>query len=180
MVERLTGQARATDVHVEVGIVIPVDALLDPDAGGSADITGHGPIPAAIAADVLAASEGRRWWRRLFTRPGNGFLIGGDPRRRCFDGLLAHLIRIRDGGRCRDPFCDAPIRDLDHIHPHHAGWPTTYVNGRGTCTRGNQVREMPGWRVELVHDGLGDGPHTVCTTTPTGHTYTSAAAGPSG
>ena len=31
LVERVTGQATATDVNVEVGIVIPVDALLDPD-----------------------------------------------------------------------------------------------------------------------------------------------------
>ena len=37
------------------------------------------------------------------------------------------------------------------------------------------VREMPGWRVELVHDGLGRHPHTVRTTTPTGHTYVSRA-----
>ncbi len=37
------------------------------------------------------------------------------------------------------------------------------------------VREMPGWRVELVHDGLGRQPHTVRTTTPTGHTYTGRA-----
>ena len=41
--------------------------------------------------------------------------------------------------------------------------------------RGNYVREMPGWKVETVHDGLGDQPHTVRTTTPTGHTYTSRA-----
>ena len=41
--------------------------------------------------------------------------------------------------------------------------------------RGNQVREIPGWTGELVHDGLGDQPHTVRTTTPIGHTYTSRA-----
>jgi hypothetical protein len=34
---------------------------------------------------------------------------------------------------------------------------------------------MPGWHVETIHDGLGDQPHTVRTTTPTGHTYTSRA-----
>ena len=89
--------------------------------------------------------------------------------------MLGHLIRVRDGGRCRDPFCDAPIRHLDHIHPHRAGGPTSLANGRGVCARGNYVREMPGWRVELVHDGLGRHPHTVRTTTPTGHTYVSRA-----
>jgi uncharacterized protein DUF222 len=173
LVERVTGQAQATDVNVEVGIVLPVEALADPDQGGAADVTGHGPIPAEIAHDILADTAGRRWWRRLFTGPAG--LIGADPRRRSFDGVLARLIRIRDGGRCRDPYCDAPIRHVDHIQPRRTGGPTSLANGRGVCARGNYVREMPGWRVELVHDGLGRHPHTVRTTTPTGHTYTSRA-----
>jgi hypothetical protein len=101
--------------------------------------------------------------------------VGCDPRRRRFDGVLAHLITIRDGGRCRDPFCDAPIRHIDHIDRRRAGGTTSFTNGRGTCARGNYVREMPGWHVELVHNGLGPQPHTVRTTTPTGHTYTSTA-----
>lgn len=41
--------------------------------------------------------------------------------------------------------------------------------------RTNQVRETPGWDVALVYDGSGEQPHTVATTTPTGHTYTSRA-----
>lgn len=176
LVERLTGQARAEDVNVEVGIVMPVEALLDPDGPGpaTADVTGFGPIPAGTAYDILAGTRGKRWWRRLFTNPGD-LLVGGDPRRRRFDGFLAHLIGLRDGGRCRDPFCDAPIRHLDHIRPHRAGGPTSYTNGRGVCARGNYVREMPGWQVDLIHDGLGDRPHTVRITTPTGHAYTSTA-----
>jgi hypothetical protein len=92
-----------------------------------------------------------------------------------FDGFLAHLIDLRDGGRCRDPFCDAPIRHHDHIRQSRAGGPTSFTNGRGVCARGNFVREMPGWQVQTIHDGLGDQPHTVQTTTPTGHTYTSRA-----
>ena len=174
LVERVTGQARAEDVDVEVGIVLSVDALLDPATGGAADITGLGPIPAPIAPDILDNTQGRRWWRRLFTTPTGG-LVGADPRRRCFDGVLAHLVRVRDGGRCRDPFCDAPIRHLDHIRPYRAGGPTSLANGRGVCVRGNHVRELPGWRVELVHDGRGRHPHTVRTTTPTGHFYVSRA-----
>ncbi|MBN9099775.1 MAG: DUF222 domain-containing protein [Pseudonocardia sp.] len=175
LIERVTGQATATDVNVEIGIVIPLDALLDPDAGGSAEIVGHGPIPAGIAHDLLASTDGRLWWRRLFTAPAGGPLVGCDPRRRRFDGVLAHLIAIRDGGRCRDPFCDAPIRHLDHIDRRRAGGPTSFVNGRGTCARGNYVRETPGWQVEVIDDGLGARPHAVRTTTPTGHTYDSTA-----
>jgi hypothetical protein len=178
LVERLTGQAEAADVNVEVGIVMSLDSLIgatgDTDAG-SAEVVGHGPIPTGIARDLLANTLGRRWWRRLFTMPEGGPLVSGDPRRRAFDGFLAGLIKVRDGGRCRDPYCDAPIRHLDHIVAHRAGGPTSFANGRGVCARGNYVREMPGWEVELVDDGLGRHRHTVRTTTPTGHTYTSRA-----
>ncbi len=174
LIERVTGQATADDGNVEVGIIMPLDDLIDPESGGSAEIVGHGPIPAGIARELLASTEGKIWWRRLFTAPAGGPLIGCDPRRRGFDGVLAHLIAIRDGGRCRDPFCDAPIRHLDHIDRRRAGGPTSFVNGRGKCARGNYVREMPGWQVEVIDDGLGERPHTV-RTTPTGHTYTSKA-----
>ncbi|WP_298798613.1 DUF222 domain-containing protein [Pseudonocardia sp. 73-21] len=176
LIERVTGQATAADVNVEIGIVMPLESLLDPDDGGSAEIVGHGPIPAGIARDLLASTEGKLWWRRLFTAPAGGPLVGCDPRRRRFDGVLAHLITIRDGGRCRDPFCDAPIRHLDHIDRRRAGGPTGFANGRGTCARGNYVREVPGWHVEVIDDGLGQLPHTVRTTTPTGHSYLSEAA----
>ena len=79
LVERVTGQARAADVNVEVGIVLPVDALTRPATQrGAADVTGYGPIPAEIAHDILAGTAGRRWWRRLFTTPTGG-LVGGRP-----------------------------------------------------------------------------------------------------
>ena len=72
--------------------------------------------------------------------------MGGDPNRRHFDGWLAQLIKLRDQ-TCRDPFCDAPIRHIDHIIRHADGGLTNYINGRGTCARGNYVREMPGWHI---------------------------------
>ena len=176
LVERVTGQATAADVQAEVAIVIPVQALTHPEQGSGqvAEVVGHGPIPAALAKEILAGSEGRKWWRRLFTAHHGG-VVGGDPTRRCFDGTLAKLIAYRDGSRCREPFCDAPARETDHIVPFRDGGPTTFTNGRAVCVRSNRVREMPGWAVRLVHDGLGDQPHTVATTTPTGLTYTSRA-----
>jgi hypothetical protein len=173
LVERITGQTAAADIQAEVAIVIPADGLLNPVTSRTAEVVGHGPIPAALAKDILAGSRGRRWWRRLFTA-AHGGVVGGDPTRRCFDGVLAALVGYRDGGRCREPFCDAPARQVDHIVPHRAGGPTTFTNGRAVCVRSNQAREMPGWAVQLVHDGS-EQPHTVTTTTPTGHTYTSRA-----
>jgi hypothetical protein len=105
------------------------------------------------------------WWRRLFTAPAGGPVVGGDRFRRRFDRSLAHLISLRDR-TCRDPYCDAPIRHLDHVHRHTDGGPSTLANGRGLCERGNYVREMPGWHATLTHDGLHGRPHTVTITTP--------------
>jgi hypothetical protein len=82
-----------------------------------------------------------------FTGPNSqadrrGPIVGGDPSRRCFDGWLAKLIRLRDQ-TCRDPFCDARIRHIDHITRYSDGALTTYINGRGECERGNLVRKCP-------------------------------------
>ena len=101
-------------------------------------------------------------------------VVGGDPTARRFTGWLAKLLKLRDGGVCREPSCGAPIRQMDHITPYRDGGLTTFDNGRGVCERHNYIREMPGWTVEL----LTDQPHTVLTTTPTGCSYLSRAPNP--
>jgi hypothetical protein len=177
LVERLTGQAAAADVNIELHLLMPLTSLLDPHDATPAEIAGYGPIPAGTAHDLLRSSRGRRWWRRLFTSPAGGPIVGGDRFRRRFDGSLGTLIRLRDR-TCRDPYCDAPIRHLDHIHRRVDGGPSTLANGRGLCARGNYVREMPGWTATVTNDGRHSHPHTVTITTPTGHTYTSSAPQP--
>ncbi|OLL70978.1 hypothetical protein Ae168Ps1_5481c [Pseudonocardia sp. Ae168_Ps1] len=159
LVERLTGQAMATDVDAEVQVVVPIEALLDPDSPLPAEIPGHGPVP----AELLATSEGRKTLRRLIT--SDGVVIGGDSRQRTFTGLLARLVRARAGNRCTEPYCDAPVRHIDHIRRDAEGGATDLDNGRGVCEFHNHVREQAGWRVARGPDGR------VRTTTPTGHTY---------
>jgi uncharacterized protein DUF222 len=182
LVERITGQATAADVNVELQLMMPLDALINAGDHSAAVIPGYGPLPGKLAREIVASSKGRKWWRRLFTAPkgsagGAGPILGGDPTRRYFDGWLNHLIRLRDQ-TCRDPFCDAPIRHIDHIRRHADGGLTTFTNGRGACERGNLIREMPGWRVDLVYCGLRGHPHTIKITTPTGHHYFSRAPDP--
>ena len=181
LVERLTGQAQAEDVNIEVNLTMPLSSLTDPGDRSAATIPGYGPLPGPVARHIVQTSQGRRWWRRLFTRPSHlspdGMIIGGDPARRRFDGWLAQLISLRDQ-TCRDPFCDAPIRHHDHIVRFADGGPTTLANGRGVCARGNYVREMPGWQIILNHDGSRRHPHTITVITPTGHRYRSRAPDP--
>jgi Domain of unknown function (DUF222) len=160
LVERLTGQATADDVNVEVQVLVPVDALLDPDSELPAIIPGHGPIP----LERILTHHGTTSIRRLLTR--DGIIIGGDSKQRAFTGVLATFIRARDGGRCREPYCDAPIRHLDHIQRSAEDGRTEFGNGRGLCEAHNYVREMPGWGAKKAGG-------TIVTTTPTGHQYES-------
>ncbi len=70
LVERITGQARAAEVPVEVQIHLPVDAL-DPDEPSTGDLPGFGPIPSAFIRDLvdhhLEHDTGHAHWRGIFT-----------------------------------------------------------------------------------------------------------------
>jgi hypothetical protein len=145
--------------------------------GSAAELTGYGPIPAPIARDIIARAAGADaqpqaaaevFIRRLFTDPVTGTVARIDARRRRFTGPLAAYLRYRDQ-LCRTPYCEAPIRQLDHIQPHSTGGPTTEHNGRGLCERCNYINQMPGWTATLIDSDR----HIVETTTPTGHTYRS-------
>ncbi|WP_440902380.1 HNH endonuclease, partial [Actinosynnema sp.] len=78
----------------------------------------------------------------------------------------------RDGGTCRTPWCDAPVRHVDHVVPHARGGRTDSANTAGLCVACNLVKESPGWRAAVGPPGR---VHTITTTTPTGHTYDSQA-----
>ena len=89
--------------------------------------------------------------------------------------LARELIKLRDRC-CREPFCTAPIRHVDHIVPVRDGGRTSYDNGRGVCEHHNYLREMPGWQVSTV-SRTGE-PHATITTTPTGRHYLSRVPNP--
>jgi hypothetical protein len=170
LVARVLGQgADATTpvVPVAVHLVMTDQALLS-RADDPAHLDGHGPVPADLARE-LATGE-RRWLRRLFTRPDGGDLVAIDKRPRIFPEALARLIRLRDQ-RCRTPWCDAPIRHLDHPHRVADGGESSAHNGQGLCEACNYAKESPGWRSRSLLEDT----HTVETTTPTGHTYRSRA-----
>ena len=182
LVERITGQATADDVNVDLQIMMPLEALIDPHRNTAATIPGYGPLPGDLARNILITSQGRKRWRRLFSAPtgltdSSGPIIGGDPARRHFDGGLAQLIKLRDQ-TCRSPYCNAPIRHIDHSTRHTEGGPTSYTNGRGACAPCNYAREAPGWHLNVINYGLHDGPHKIIITTPTGHHYLSRAPDP--
>ncbi|WP_244208295.1 HNH endonuclease [Arthrobacter oryzae] len=169
---------------------------------GSGDGDGAAPDPSDGAAGgvgtggIADGRDGRDpafalWLRRLYTHPGTGDLVAMDSRARIFPAGLRRFITARDH-TCRTPYCDAPIRHLDHIIPHHDGGPTTVANGAGLCEACNHTKETPGWNARPIpgpepQNGLAAGPgsapghrHTIELTTPTGHSYRSTAPAPPG
>ena len=197
-VERLTGQARAEAVPVEVQLVMSPGTLLGVD-DAPASLLGHGPLPAELARDLVLGvdgagddaegdgtgpgevSSGRAWLRRIFTDEVDR-VVATDPSRRSFPASLRRLLRVRDGV-CRFPFCDAPIRHDDHVVAAALGGATTAHNGQGLCARHNLSKARPGWRSFAVdaqthantgvHAGaaaVSSAPDVV-TLTPTGHRY---------
>ena len=104
--------------------------------GGSAT-----SAPARVAAPdhVQAASV---WVRRLYTDPATGVLTERDSRKRLFTGALRALLVARDQA-CRNAWCGAPVRHLDHVQRHADQGSTDADNGRGLCARCNLARERP-------------------------------------
>ncbi|MET3370905.1 UNVERIFIED_CONTAM: hypothetical protein ABIE34_004182 [Jeotgalibacillus campisalis] len=114
------------------------------------------------------------WLRRLYTAPASGELLGMDFKARLFPTRLRRFIEIRDD-ICRTPYCDAPIRHIDHVLPWRSGGTTTLTNGAGLCEACNHTKENPGWTSKTVHADAHGGVHTLEISTPTGHTYKSKA-----
>ena len=167
LVERVTGQATAAAVPVEVQLVVTDQALLG-ESTEAARLAGCGPIPAGIARRLaaVAVEADRLWLRRLYVHPGQGKLVAMESTRRLFPAGLKQFIHTRDEV-CRTPWCGAPIRHADHVVPVHAGGVTTATNGQGLCERCNQVKEAPGWHARPTDDG------GVLIRTPTGHHHVS-------
>ncbi|MFL0285446.1 HNH endonuclease [Mycobacterium sp. SMC-21] len=174
VVERVTGRDPVrSPVPVAVNLVLSDETLL---TGGEqpAQLDGYGPIPAALARDMVlaAAAEGTAALRRLYAQPGTNKLVAMESTSRTFPKGLATFIGLRDQ-LCRTPYCNARIRHTDHVRPHAHHGPTSAHNGDGLCEHCNYVKEEPGWQAAATYDRFGR--HTIALTTPSGAVYTSTA-----
>ena len=174
LVERVTGRPADLPVPITVNVVLSDEALLG-DGNAAAAIQDYEPIPAAVARRMITDAIDAHGWvalRRLYAAPQSGALVSMDSRARVFPEGLAQFIRLRDH-TCRTPYCDAPIRHIDHAEPDAQHGRTNALNGRGSCERCNYVKEQPGWKVRTLFDP--GGRHVAEHTTPTGATYRSTA-----
>ncbi|OFB44920.1 HNH endonuclease [Mycolicibacterium sp. (ex Dasyatis americana)] len=172
---RVTGREVGAAVPVALNLVVSDESLLahGPDP---AVLQGYGPIPAAVARQMALAAlldpQVESAVRKLYADPATGNLVALESTARAFPKGLRWLIALRDQ-RCRTPYCDAPVRHIDHITRHAEGGPTSAVNGQGLCERCNYTKEYAGWRTATAYDRHGR--HTTELTTPTGRTYRSTA-----
>jgi 5-methylcytosine-specific restriction endonuclease McrA len=167
-----TAAAHSSAVPVMVNVMVR-DTVLLGDADGTGWVEGHGPVAGDLLREWIAdnAESGvATWLRRVYECPTTGRLVAMDSRASHFDNGLADFLRLRDR-TCRAAGCGAPVRHSDHVVPRSRGGPTTADNGQGLCEHCNYAKEADGWSARTV-----PGPrHTVETTTPTGHRYTSTA-----
>jgi hypothetical protein len=191
LVERVTGTPGGINA-VEIQLVMTDRTLFQGDSE-PARLTGYGPVPgewarravleAAIGSESAGTAVPRAhdadsagfnvWLRRLYPAPGSGEeLVGMDSKARFFPPGLRRFIQVRDD-TFRTPYCDAPIRHLDHVIPWHNDGPTTSTNGQGLREGCNHTKATPAWTARTVT--APGHRHAVETRTPTGHTYRSAA-----
>ncbi len=180
MVERLTGDKPAEGGGVNLDIIISDHSLL---GGGNEPAVlpgapGAPTLPAQVARQVIAHaldSQATSWIRSVYADP-SGRLVAMTTRRRFAVAGLADFLLIRDQGICRTPWCDAPVREHDHITPAAESGQTTEDNTQGLCQACNHTKQADGWTQTTVDDPSGR--HTVETTTPTGHRHRSRAPTP--
>jgi len=161
------GPACVPVTPVALGVVMSDHALFG-GADDEAHLEGFGPIPAELAREIVCGAltaEEEVSIRRLYASPTTGELVTMDARTRTFRGSLARFVRLRDR-TCRSPWCDAPVRHVDHVEPHADGGPTSALNAQGLCEACNYAKKAHRWRARPGPDG------SVTTTLPTGRTFT--------
>jgi 5-methylcytosine-specific restriction endonuclease McrA len=177
MADALVGRVLRGETTEPAQIPVSLNLVMtDHDLFGSSDepayLEGFGPVPAELGRELVAGSCSRRervWLRRLFCHPRTGELIAADSRSRLFRGSLARFIRLRDQV-CRTPWCDAPVRHLDHPIERASGGESSAQNSQGLCESCNYAKQAPGWRARPSPSSDG---HEIETTLPTGHRYRS-------
>ncbi|WP_426976625.1 DUF222 domain-containing protein [Pseudarthrobacter sp. O4] len=186
LVERLTGTPGGI-TGIEIQLIMTDRTLFQGDSE-PARLPGYGIVPAGWARDLLkskgctgadAAVAGvalQTWLRRLYTAPGTGDLVAMDSRARLFPPGLRRFLQARDD-TCRTPYCDAPIRHMDHVIPWSEGGETTAANGAALCEACNYTKQTAGWtsRPRPGSAGTNEIRHALELTTPTGHSYYSTA-----
>jgi hypothetical protein len=157
--DALVGRGDGIDpTTLDIGIIITDRSLLAPAHADAATIEGFGPVPYDHVREAMlrALDSGGEdtdlalTIRNLYADLDVGQLVGVEARPRAFPASLRRFLTLAHQ-TCRAPFCNAPIRQMDHIVPWSQGGATSLDNGNGTCGGDNQ-KEESGESVRVIHD----------------------------
>ncbi|WP_263311671.1 HNH endonuclease signature motif containing protein [Brachybacterium atlanticum] len=157
--DALVGRGDGIDpTTLDIGIIITDRSLLAPAHADAATIEGFGPVPYDHVREAMlrALDSGGEdtdlalTIRNLYADLDVGQLVGVEARSRAFPASLRRFLTLAHQ-TCRAPFCNAPIRQMDHIVPWSQGGATSLDNGNGTCGGDNQ-KEESGESVRVIHD----------------------------
>jgi hypothetical protein len=157
--DALVGRGDGIDpTTLDIGIVITDRSLLAPAHADAATIEGFGPVPYDHVREAMlrAVQQGEEdtdlalTIRQLYADLDDGDLVAVEARSRAFPASLKRFLMLAHQS-CRAPYCDAPIRQMDHIVPWSQGGPTSLDNGNGLCGGDNQ-KESSGETVRVVRD----------------------------
>ncbi len=160
--DALVGRGDGIDpTTLDIGIVITDRSLLAPAHADAATIEGFGTVPYDHVREAMlqAVQQGEEdtdlalTIRQLYADLDDGDLVAVEARSRAFPASLKRFLMLAHQ-TCRAPYCDAPIRQMDHIVPWSQGGPTSLDNGNGLCGGDNQ-KESSGETVRVVRDGSG-------------------------
>jgi hypothetical protein len=168
LAERVLGGPVVTP-NIEIQLVMNERTLLR-GSDEPAEVPGYGPIPGFLGRQLVTDAS-KVWVRRLFTAPSTGELIAIESKRRIFPLALRKLIVARDR-TCRNPWCNAEIKHIDHRKRWTRKGNTSGRNGDGLCARCNLTRPDAGIRADVFHAEEG---RVLRLVTPTGHSYDSPA-----
>ncbi|MFC4267269.1 hypothetical protein, partial [Arthrobacter cryoconiti] len=141
-----TQQNTTTDKGTKTGSGTDTDTGTEQSRGGSNTGTEHGKnnnnstnnstnnrSNNTGSAGGNGSGSPRVWVKRLYTHPDTGELLAMDSRARLFPEGMKEFLR-QQYQHCATPYCDAPIREYDHIKSWATGGTTTITNGQGLCT----------------------------------------------
>ena len=130
----------------------------------SAELAGHGPIPAALARRIASGPDTAL--RRIITDPLTGQVKELGENRYRPSEEMTEFVRVRDR-ECRHPGCVRPaqtcaVENTASALEDGTGEPVSY------CPRHRKLKNRPAWQYEVAPDG------TLTVTTPSERTHKSA------
>jgi len=153
-----------SDVLATIFLHVPIGTALGVTEHG-AFLEGHGPVPGAIAREIL--NDPRSVWKKVITDPASGAVLDVGRTTRRPPAAVKDLVRARDreGGM---PHCHRPAHhsQLDHTQRWRDNGTTSVGNLHALCQHDNLLREKPGW--DVAYD---DATAETTITTPAGHTF---------